>query len=187
MRGVPKIAGPLVLFALLATACSQSPPVLTVPAGPPIPLPQCPATAPAGKATPAGASSVLIPDGPTSARLCRYAGLNGNGVPVDHLASAALVPPASLNQIVTDLDAVHGALPPGPINCPADDESSDVLILAYPQGQPVYVTIHPTGCATANNGTVQVAFFGDTAARGDQALTLLDAIATPSASATPTS
>jgi hypothetical protein len=71
-----------------------------------------------------------------------------------HLAAAPAGPmvpgtPAALQQA---LNAADTTPPPRGTMCPLDHGGRDMVIFAYPAGDPIDVTIKTSGCATATNG-----------------------------------
>jgi hypothetical protein len=109
----------------------------------------------------APARKQLAPPGAKAIRLCRYNALGR--LPLRGLARSALVTSArTVKSIVSELDALP-ALPRRPLSCPADDGAEIDALLAYPDGNGVFVQIDLTGCATVSNGSV-VRWAGSTAA-----------------------
>jgi hypothetical protein len=115
----------------------------------PASLPGCPAAPPKASTYPAGPASIMVPASPGAARVCRYAGLNETTA-AGTLVKGAQVNSAELPRLVSSLNA---AVPmPMRINCPMDDNSSDLVTFAYPDGHLVNVTVGLTGCNVVRNG-----------------------------------
>jgi hypothetical protein len=115
----------------------------------PAPLPDCPAAPPKTGTYPAGPAATMVPAAPSRARVCRYAGLNESS-PAGTLVKGALLNNAELPRLVSSLNA---AVPmPQRINCPMDDNSSDLVIFGYPDGHTVTVKVGLTGCEVVSNG-----------------------------------
>lgn len=91
----------------------------------------------------------MVPATPSGARVCRYAGLN-ESTPAGTLVKGAQLNNAELPRLVSSLNA---AVPmPQRINCPMDDNSSDLVIFGYPDGHTVTVKVGLTGCNVVGNG-----------------------------------
>ena len=115
----------------------------------PAALPECPAAPPKQGTYPAGPASTMVPAAPGAAKVCRYAGLNET-TPAGTLVKAGDVNSADLSQLT---GALNAAVPmPSRMNCPMDDNSSDLVIFGYPDGHTVYVTVGLTGCNVVRNG-----------------------------------
>jgi hypothetical protein len=115
----------------------------------PATLPDCPAAPPKAGTYPAGPAATMVPAGPTAARVCRYEGLNQT-TPAGTLIKGVQLNSAELPRLVSSLNA---AVPmPQRMNCPMDDNSSDLVIFGYPDGHTVYVTVGLTGCNLVRNG-----------------------------------
>lgn len=115
----------------------------------PATLPDCPTAPPKLGTYPAGPAATMVPAGPGAARVCRYAGLNET-TPAGTLVKAGDVNHADLPQLA---GALNAAVPmPQRINCPMDDNSSDLVIFGYPDGHTVNVTVGLTGCNVIRNG-----------------------------------
>ncbi len=97
--------------------------------------------------------SALVPDTPTLAFACRYAGLNDPHP--NALVQAAQVGGARLTTLVATLNAA-GPWPPGRY-CPIDLGLYDLIVFVYPSGNESDVQVTVTGCPSASNGhkTVQ--------------------------------
>ncbi|HEY5198320.1 MAG TPA: hypothetical protein VIJ51_14970 [Solirubrobacteraceae bacterium] len=115
-----------------------------------------PASIPANAWAPARSS--LAPAGADAIRLCRYTGLNVR--PRLGLARSSLHTTASfVSRIVGELDRLPPP-PSGPISCPADDDSEVVVVLAYPGGHTVAVSVGLEGCQLVTNGDLHATAFG---------------------------
>ena len=130
------------------TPAAASPPPGSV-AVSPVSLPDCPsAPLKAGTYT-AGPANVMVPASPSAARVCRYSGLN-QPTPAGSLVKAGDVNSAELPSLVKALNA---AVPmPMRINCPNDDNSSDLVMFGYSNGHTVNVTVGLRGCNVVRNG-----------------------------------
>lgn len=127
---------------LSAAACASQPAAQQPAAQHPVSTPVCADTLPPHPG--AGPASPMVPGSPAAAVVCHYA----TGQP--HLVKS---------QQVTDVKGLQSALnsadtspPPRGVMCPMDDGRTDLVIFAYSGGDPLYVTVKPTGCATATNG-----------------------------------
>jgi hypothetical protein len=101
----------------------------------------------------AAARAELAPAGARWVRLCRYSGLNAE--PRLSLVSSRLIDDRALvSELLGELDRLP-APPSGGVACPDDDGSQIALILAYPDGQQVTITVGLTGCNMVTNGTAQ--------------------------------
>lgn len=97
----------------------------------------------------------LVPSGAVSVTLCRYRGLND---PTPRYVSQ-LVGSATLTSgwRARSLGDRFDALPPlqgGTTACPSDDGSALLVIFAYPRSIRDPVSVHPTGCSYATNGSI---------------------------------
>ncbi|HEY4023323.1 MAG TPA: hypothetical protein VGM75_31880 [Pseudonocardiaceae bacterium] len=115
----------------------------------PATLPDCPSAPPKAGTYPAGPAAIMVPATPGAARVCRYAGLNET-TPAGTLVKGAQVNSAGLPALVSSLNAAKPM--PMRINCPMDDNSSDLVIFGYADGHTVYVTVGLTGCNVVRNG-----------------------------------
>ena len=103
----------------------------------------------------APARSKLAPPGASSLRICRYSGLNAQ-VHLS-LAGSRLLRAGSLQtHLIDELDALP-SIPPGAVfshvaNCPMDDGSQILLLLAYPGAHAVTISLEETGCLRVSNG-----------------------------------
>src|SRR5262249_35069507 len=95
----------------------------------------------------AGPASPMVPGTPAAAVVCQY----DAGQP--HLVKSAQV--ADIKGLQSALNSADTAPPSRGTMCPLDNGSTDVVIFAYAGGDPVYVTVKPTGCATATNGNAK--------------------------------
>lgn len=94
----------------------------------------------------------LAPAGANAIRLCRYAGLNAS--PRLALTGSRLVRGSRLvSGLAGELDALQ-PLPRGVLNCPEDDGSQIVALLAYPGRHVVTIGVGLTGCRVVANGSV---------------------------------
>jgi hypothetical protein len=95
----------------------------------------------------AGPASPMVPGTPAAAVVCDY------DAKQPHLVKSVQV--TDVKGLQSALNAADTAPPPRGTLCPMDDGRTDVVIFAYATGDPVYVTVKPTGCATATNGTAR--------------------------------
>jgi hypothetical protein len=139
---------PVVLAGVLlsAAACASAPNQVPIAAHQPVNTPACADTLPPHPA--AGPAKPMVPGDPAAAVACHYS------APVP----AGKVPLTQSRQI-TDVKGLQAALnaadttpPPRGVMCPLDNGATDIVIFAYANGDPVYVTVKPTGCASATNG-----------------------------------
>lgn len=94
----------------------------------------------------------LAPAGASTLRLCRYAGLNAR--PRFALTWSRLLRSRRLvSALVRDLDRLQ-RFPPGLVNCPEDDLSQIEVLLAYPGGRVLTISVGLTGCRAVTNGSV---------------------------------
>ena len=86
-------------------------------------------------------------------RLCRYPGANSPGAL--RLAGTLLSTDRTLvHHVADELDALP-RYPKGAVfSCPLDDGSEVLVLLAYPGGRRLTVSIGQTGCQNATNGDV---------------------------------
>jgi hypothetical protein len=132
---------PLLLTGVLiaAAACAAPPQPQTQPAThPPVcadTLPQHLAAAPDGP---------MVPGTPTAAVVCQYEAVQR------HLAKSVQV--KDVKALQQALNAADTTPPPRGTMCPLDHGGQDMVIFAYPGGDPIDVTIKTSGCATATNG-----------------------------------
>ena len=116
--------------------------------------PRCPHTAPVrlpGERWPP-ARRQLAPAGASAIRLCRYAGLNAR--PRFALVRSRLLRDGRLVRILVHAFDGLPLFPRGPVNCPNDDGSQIVALLAYPNDHVVTISIGLTGCRGVGNGSV---------------------------------
>lgn len=84
-------------------------------------------------------------------RLCRFSGLNGR--PRLSLVRSTLIRRAALRRtLLRDFDKLPRQ--PAIVNCPSDDGSQILALLAYPNGRRVAVSVGLTGCEIVTNGSV---------------------------------
>ncbi len=96
----------------------------------------------------------LLPPGqPVAGLRCSYHGLNGHPwqlSAITHLSAAAARREARSMSAIP-LSHVDGAV----LMCPADDDSSAILVLAYPGHRDVDLWIHLEGCGGVSNGYIR--------------------------------
>ena len=97
----------------------------------------------------------LLPPGqPVAGLRCRYDGLNGHLwdlVATTHLTAQAA------RETAKSMSAMRLSHPDGEVLfCPSDDDSSSILVLAYPGHVDVDLWIHLTGCGGVSNGYISV-------------------------------
>jgi hypothetical protein len=136
---------------LLSAAACAAPAATTDVAAQPVSTPVCPETASPHPAT--GPAKPMVPGSPGAAVVCHYS--SGPAA----LAKSDKV--SDVNGLVTALNAADPTPPPRGTMCPMDNGTTDVVIFAYAKGDPVYVTVKPTGCATATNGKATAYRLGD--------------------------
>ena len=95
------------------------------------------------------ARAQLAPGDATSVRLCRYAGLNGHP-PRSLLRSRLITRRSAVAGLVQAFDRLPAAT--GTFNCPVDDGSAIVALLAYPHGRTVTISVGLRGCQSVTNG-----------------------------------
>jgi hypothetical protein len=137
---------PLLLAGLLLSvaACgAQQPPRTDVVAQPAV-TPVCSDTTPHPAAGPA---SPMVPDHPAAAVVCHYAAGQ------QHLVKSVQV--KDVNGLAAALNSADTVPPPRGVMCPMDNGTVDVILFAYTNRDAVDVTVKPTGCATATNGTAK--------------------------------
>jgi hypothetical protein len=137
---------PLLAGVLLSAAACASPPSHFndgVGRSPGVLVPVCPDTLPSHPAT--GPASPMVPGEPAVAVACDY-GTSGS----TRLAKSVKVGDAKA--LAAALNSSDTAPPPRGVMCPMDNGATDLVIFAYVKGDPVYVTVKPTGCASATNG-----------------------------------
>ena len=126
---------------------------------------------------------VLAPPGASAIRLCRYSGFGAD--PRLRLIRSVLRTDASLvAELLGKLDRLPAA--PGAFSCPADDGSEIILLLAYPDGHAVTVSVGLTGCERVTNGSAYrtAATIGAPPAVGPQLLAQLKRLTGPPTAAT---
>ncbi|MFI9379684.1 hypothetical protein [Kutzneria sp. NPDC052558] len=135
----------IVIAGVLLSAAACAPQAVQT-AAKPVSTPVCPEDLPTVPGS--GPAKPLVAGNPAAAAVCFYSA----PVPAGHI-------PLTRSRAVTDVDGLVAALnaadttpPPRGTMCPMDDNTTDVVIFAYDKGDPEYVTIRPTGCATATNG-----------------------------------
>jgi hypothetical protein len=91
------------------------------------------------------ARAELAPAGARAIRLCRY-----SPVPSRLVKSVLIARLATVRSLVRQFDR----LPPfaGTFNCPVDDGSQIVALLAYPRGHRVAIEVRLRGCNAVSNG-----------------------------------
>jgi hypothetical protein len=107
-----------------------------------------------GVANPGGGlSERLLPLGQPSAGLrCRYDGLNGHPW---HLVNAQRLTVSAARQVARSMARLPLAHPDGGVTmCPMDDESAEVLVLAYPGRPDVDLWVKLNGCGGVFNGHI---------------------------------
>lgn len=137
----------------------------------------CPLTGPDRGAYPfpAGPPTIMVPDTPASATVCRYGGLN----PPDQyrrLEASNEVTDSQLQQLTTDLNSVGDNIRPGELACPYDDARSDLIIFTYEDAQPIYVAVALFGCGIASNGAMRSMLHGFPDSPGERVLSLLSGV-----------
>jgi len=140
---------------LLAAAACAAPTVTTDVAAQPVSTPVC-----AEKLSPhpgTGPAKPLVPGTPAAAVVCHYSA----PVPAGVVPLTKSVIVTDVNGLVAALNAADTTPPSRRTMCPMDNGTSDVVIFAYAKGDPVYVTVKPTGCATATNGKAVAYRLGD--------------------------
>ena len=118
----------------------------------------------------AAAHKQLAPAGSSTIRLCRYAGR-----PHIALVSSRLLGGRPLVAgLVRELDRLP-AFPAGPVNCPNDNGSQILALIAYP-GHALTISVDLTGCRLVTNGSVgrTAAGMGSPAAFGPQLVAQLE-------------
>ncbi len=121
-----------------------------VAAAPGVP-PQCARRGPLhlASSTWARSRSAMAPSGPSEVRLCRYAGLNAR--PTLKLRRWALVTtPAMVSALAADLDALRPIK--GAFSCPTSNGSQVLVLLAYPDGHRLTISVGTGGCGIVTNG-----------------------------------
>lgn len=105
-----------------------------------------------------GLADILVPPGPSSLSVCRYAGLN-QPVEAGTVEKSHVVIGPALAQFVAYLDMpTWPVIPSGAIyNCPLSQGRVDLLQFDYPSGPGVTVTVDTDGCRFASNGVRTVA------------------------------
>lgn len=117
---------------------------------------QCPATAHQHHVSPNGwarAHQTLAPAGVLEIRLCRYSGLNGHVPPGKLVRSRLITNRVLVEKLVIEFDALK-PFPSGAFNCPSDDGSLILALLAYPRRHSVVIEVDQTGCQGVTNGDV---------------------------------
>ncbi|GAA3436700.1 hypothetical protein [Kutzneria kofuensis] len=135
----------LLAGVLLSVAACASPPHQTETATQLVSAPVCPDALPSHPA--AGPASPMVPGTPAAAVVCHY------GPQQPNLIKSAQV--SDVKGLQSALNSADTAPPPRGVMCPMDDGRTDLVIFAYADGGPVDVTVKPTGCATATNGTAK--------------------------------
>jgi hypothetical protein len=104
-------------------------------------------TNPAGE----GLTQRLLPAGQPSGGLrCRYDGLNGHPW---HLVTAQRLSAAAARKTASQMAGLPLSHPGGEVvNCPMDDGSAEVLVLAYPNRPDVDLWVALNGCGGVSNG-----------------------------------
>lgn len=98
----------------------------------------------------AAARAQMAPPGASAIRLCRYAGLTARRRFA--LIRSRLVRQGHLvTELLGEFDALP-RLPRGVINCPEDDRSQIVALLAYPGGHELTISVGLSGCGVVTNG-----------------------------------
>jgi hypothetical protein len=141
-------SAPLVLVGVLlsAAACATAPSPTETAAQQPVTTPVCPDTLSTYPDT--GPAKPMVPGTPGAAAVCQYPAPNPGGPPP--LAKSDKV--TDVNGLVAALNSANTTPPARGVMCPMDNGSTDVVIFAYAKGDPLYVTVRPTGCASATNG-----------------------------------
>ena len=98
-----------------------------------------------------GLARRLLPAGQPSGGLrCRYDGLNGDPW---HLVAAQRLSTAAARRTASQMASLPLGQPAGEIvNCPMDDGSAEVLVLAYPNRPDVDLWVALNGCGGVSNG-----------------------------------
>jgi hypothetical protein len=140
MRSAPLLLAGVLLSVAACASPQQTPPASSTAA------PVCPDTLPPHPM--AGPASPMVPGDPAVAVACDY---GPSGSP--RLAKSVKV--ADAKALAAALNSSDTTPPSRGTMCPLDSGRTDLVIFAYPQGDPVYVTVKPDGCATASNGTAK--------------------------------
>jgi hypothetical protein len=100
----------------------------------------------------------MVPPGPSSLSVCRYAGVNQPDE-AGTLERSHVVTGPALAQLVAYLDMpTWQVIPAGAgYNCPLSQGRVDLLQFDYPSGPGVTVTVDTDGCRSASNGVRTVA------------------------------
>jgi hypothetical protein len=105
----------------------------------------------------------LAPAGASAIRLCRYAGLNAH--PPRRLRRTALIfNRTTVANLVRAFDRLPSAT--GTLNCPVDDGSQILALLAYPHGHAVSISVGLRGCQSVTNGDLRRTASGTTGQPG---------------------
>lgn len=116
----------------------------------------------------------LAPASASEIRLCRYSGLNDH--PPLRLVRSRLL---SHNRLVAQLVKRLNGLPSGPrgaVSCPTDDGSQILVLVAYPGGREVRISVGLRGCELVSNGSVHrtASGYGPRPRRGPRLLAELE-------------
>jgi hypothetical protein len=114
----------------------------------------CAAKLPSTTTFPAVSGSTLVPDQPSVASVCRYAGLNDPHPQA--LVKSSTVTGTRLDQLVAAMNTGKPT-PGGVYNCPMDSGAADVVQFGYSTTGPVDVAVDLNGCRGENNGHRTVA------------------------------
>ena len=100
-----------------------------------------------------GLTAGLLPRGePTAGLRCRYEGMNGHPF---RLIAATRLTRAEARRAAKTIAATPLSHPDGEVvNCPLNDGSAQVLVLAYPGRADIDLWITPTGCGGISNGHI---------------------------------
>ncbi len=91
----------------------------------------------------------MAPAGASELRLCRYAGLSAR--PALKLRRSALVTsPTMVGTLVADLDALQPIK--GAFSCPTSNGAQVLVLLAYPDGHRLTISVGTGGCGIVTNG-----------------------------------
>jgi len=112
----------------------------------------------------------LVAPNPTSGLICRYAPPSPFNEDFDldpgTLYAQAWLTRSQAVHLAAIIATISTAVPAGAAACPADFDSSSVIVFAYPGAADIDLWFHDTGCQTLDNGRVKafevgnVNFFG---------------------------
>jgi hypothetical protein len=96
----------------------------------------------------------LVPASPSGGTLCRYYPVGGPEEATyahGHLEGRAALDAATAQRLASVLDALRPA-PSGPVSCPADFGTVDLIFFSYRGRPPLTVRASLTGCPNFSNG-----------------------------------